>query len=103
MWRRVGLVRKYVTEELVTSIFRAEILESKEMFQHLASRWRRHVPPKRRFRQDPHGAISHKTVFYNFVLKILLAVFRVPKAFKVIVFLTCDTVQSGRSPNRLVN
>jgi hypothetical protein len=27
-------------------------------------RWRRYVPPKRRFTQDPYGARSQKTVFF---------------------------------------
>jgi hypothetical protein len=31
---------------------------------HLPWRWRRYVPPKRRFKPDPHGAISHRTIFF---------------------------------------
>jgi hypothetical protein len=28
-------------------------------------KWRRYVPPKRRFTQDPHGATSQKTAFFR--------------------------------------
>jgi hypothetical protein len=31
-------------------------------------RWRRHVPPKRRYSQHPHGATSQKTTFFSLQL-----------------------------------
>jgi hypothetical protein len=35
-------------------------------------RWRRYVPPKRRFTQDVHGAISQKTAFFKHYLSSTL-------------------------------
>jgi hypothetical protein len=47
MLPRVALVRTDVSEK------------------HSASwRWRREIPPKRRFLQDPHGVTSQKTAFF---------------------------------------
>jgi hypothetical protein len=47
MWPRVGLLRTDVSDECVASWI-----------------WRRHVLPKRRFSQEPHGATSQKTEFF---------------------------------------
>jgi hypothetical protein len=38
----------------------------------LPSRWRRYVPPKRRFTQELHGATSQKTAFFKFYRILIL-------------------------------
>jgi hypothetical protein len=38
-------------------------------------RWRRYVPPKRRFLQNPHGATSQKTAFFKFAVAGLVTKF----------------------------
>jgi hypothetical protein len=78
MWRRVYLLWTDVSEECVASIFRVEkrcfrlvaqpasnlptLVPRSRIF--LAWRWRWHVPQKRRFTQDLHGATSQKTAFF---------------------------------------
>jgi hypothetical protein len=81
MWRRVDLVWIDVSKERIASIFRVEKSASEEpawageVCSHLLTlvpssriflprRWRRDVPPKRRFTQDLHGAISQNTAFF---------------------------------------
>jgi hypothetical protein len=81
MWRRVDLVWTDVSEERNASIFRAEksvceepawaggcrflltLVPRPRIF--LPWRWRRYVPPKRRFAQDLHGATSQKAEFFS--------------------------------------
>jgi hypothetical protein len=72
MWCRVNLVWTDVSEVCITSIFR---VEKSVVCSHLLKpvprsriflpwRWRRYVPPKRRFTQDKHDATSKKTAFF---------------------------------------
>jgi hypothetical protein len=42
--------------------YRLKLVPCSRIFQPW--RWRRYVPPKRRFTQDPHGATSQKTAFF---------------------------------------
>jgi hypothetical protein len=72
MWRRVDIVWTDISEERIASIFRVEksascshmltLVPGSRIF--LPSRWRRYVPPKRRFTQDLHGATFQKTAFF---------------------------------------
>jgi hypothetical protein len=59
MWRHVDLLWTDFTDEriLLTLVPRSRIF--------LLWRWRRYVPPKRRFTQDVHGATSQKTAFFK--------------------------------------
>jgi hypothetical protein len=59
MWSRVDLVWTDVSEESIVSIFKVPL---SRIF--LPWRWRRYVPSKRPFTQDPHGATSQKTAFF---------------------------------------
>jgi hypothetical protein len=34
----------------------------------MSLRWRRYVPPKRRFKPDPHGATTQKIIFFRLVI-----------------------------------
>jgi hypothetical protein len=79
MWRRVDLVWTDVSEERITSIFRVE--KSACSCSHLLTlvprtriflpwRWRRYVPPKRRFTHDLHGATSQKKPFFLMKTKL---------------------------------
>jgi hypothetical protein len=53
MWRRV---------DIVSAVCPAHAGSSLAIF--LLGRWRRYVPPKRRFTQDLYGVTSHKTAFF---------------------------------------
>jgi hypothetical protein len=79
IWRRVGYVTTYVSEERITSIMRGE--RNNELGTTLAvtnktlflARWFSplwwwwvYVPPKRRFLQEPHGVTSQETAFFSF-------------------------------------
>jgi hypothetical protein len=81
MWRRVDLVWTDVSEGRTASIFRVEKSANEEPARagadcsHLLSlvprslifvpwRWKRYVPPKRRFTQALHGATSQKTAYF---------------------------------------
>jgi hypothetical protein len=77
MLSRVALVRTDVSEELGASIFR--VTRIGELGTMLAAAtflvhgllspwwWRRYVPPKRLFLQEPHGVTSQKTPFFTFL------------------------------------
>jgi hypothetical protein len=80
MWRRVDLVWTDVSEERIASIIRIKNSRARNQREQVAAdspriflplRWRRYVPPKRRFTQDLHGITSQKTAFF---LPVLLAV-----------------------------
>jgi hypothetical protein len=79
MCRRLDLVWTDVSEERIASIFRVAKSASEELAwvggcrpanagsslaDFLSWRWRRYVPPKRRFTQDLHGNTSRKTTFF---------------------------------------
>jgi hypothetical protein len=70
MWCRVDLLWTDVSEECIISIFRAEKSANEEPAWaggariFLPWRWRRYIPPKRRFTQDLHGVRSQKTAFF---------------------------------------
>jgi hypothetical protein len=76
MWRLVDFVWTNVSEERLASTFRVEKSASEEpVCNHLLTlvptsmiflpwKWRRYVPPKRRFTQNLHGATSQKTTFF---------------------------------------
>jgi hypothetical protein len=57
--RRVALVRTDVSEEPGASFIRVTKIGELGTTQHN----RRHVPPKRRFLQEPHGVTTQKTPF----------------------------------------
>jgi hypothetical protein len=57
MSHRVALVRN-VSVERIASIIRVTRIGEP------GTRWRRHVPPKRRFLEEPHGITSQKTAFF---------------------------------------
>jgi hypothetical protein len=82
MLRRMDLVRTDVSEELSASIIRgtrigdlgttlAVTSNRRRLTLFLAHRflspwrWRRYVPPKRRFLLEPHGVTSQKTQFFK--------------------------------------
>jgi hypothetical protein len=50
---------RHVCSYLLTLVPRSRIF--------LPWRWRRYVPPKRRFTQDLHGATSQKTAFFSLI------------------------------------
>jgi hypothetical protein len=68
MLRRVALVITDVSEELSAFIIRGTRIGELALF--LVHRflspwlWRRYVPPKRRFLQEPHVVTSHNTTFF---------------------------------------
>jgi hypothetical protein len=62
MWRRLDIMWTEVLAERIASFFKAEKTANEE------PAWAGdciHVPPKRRFKQDLHGATSQKTTFFK--------------------------------------
>jgi hypothetical protein len=73
MLGRVALVRADVSEERSAFIIRmtgiGEVgttlaVTSNRFTLHRNNLWRRYIPPKRRFLEEPHGVTSQKTVFF---------------------------------------
>jgi hypothetical protein len=67
----VALVRTDVSEEPGASFIRVTKIGALGTTQAATSnrrtlRWRRQVPPKRRFLQEPHGVTTQKTQFFKF-------------------------------------
>jgi hypothetical protein len=58
LWNVLNVAAEHVCSYLLTLVPRLRIF--------LPWRWSRYVPPKRRFTQEIHGAISQKTAFFIF-------------------------------------
>jgi hypothetical protein len=73
MLRRVAVVRTDVSEEPSASSIRVtRIGELGTTLAVTSNRLTLHVPPKRRFLQEPHGVTSQKTPFFNSLLEYFL-------------------------------
>jgi hypothetical protein len=85
MLRRVTLVRTDVSEEFIASVIKVKRISALETTSLAVTSnprtlrrnlfllhrflslwwWRRYVPPKRQFLQEPHSVTSQKTVFFT--------------------------------------
>jgi hypothetical protein len=98
MWRRVDLVWTDVSEKRIASNFGVEKSLSEEPAWaggcRLTSRWRRYVPPKRRFTQDLQGDIPEDDILHSHRRENLKS-YKTPDCFRIPI--TCVRWKNRRA------
>jgi hypothetical protein len=108
MWRRVGTFRHHLLGKEITRARKSVTLSVSYRLTFFLARviyalkWRRHIPPKRRFLINSHEATSQKTAFFM-VAAVKTYISSYPTSIPSVSFILGEKCTSPTSTSSILN